>query len=71
MNTIKYKGFVIRSITKDDYIVWVVEMPGELSVISRDIQKVMKSIDSYQNLYISYEDMPTEIEEEVTLPISR
>jgi hypothetical protein len=68
MEMIKYRGFEIRSIPKGKYALWVAEMPGTLSVASKDISKVMRAIDNYLNPYLT-EQEPTEIEEEQTKPI--
>lgn len=68
MDSIKYKGLDIRSVTTGKKTVWIVQMPGRLSVVSSDISKVLRAIDSYRDPY-SYEDAPTEVEEEMTQPI--
>ena len=68
MEMIEYRGFELRPIPKGKYVIWVVEMPGMLSVVSKDISKVMRAIDNYLNPYLR-EQEPTEIEDEETKPI--
>ena len=69
LDSIEYKGFDVRSIQKGNHLIWVVELPGKLSVVSSDLSKVIRAIDNYHNPY-RYEDAPTEVESEITQPIS-